>query len=128
MGPVLGFPFPELLDDLALLVLGRPFGGLQAGGGVPLLLLGDLVTRLGIRLVPLALLHVAKAVYAHGFSFPNVRTSIGASFQHLLYPLQAEPRHPIHPQLPRKEVSRMFMGCILFPEGTECLGEEASMS
>jgi len=22
----------------------------------------------------------------------------------------------------------MFMGCILFPEGTECLGEEASMS
>src|SRR3712207_6993227 len=40
----LGLPLPELLDDLALLlVLGRLLGGLYAGGGVPLLLPGELV-------------------------------------------------------------------------------------
>src|SRR5688572_6490928 len=60
-------PLLELLDDLALLgVLGRSLGGLDAGRGVPLLLLGDLVASLGVRLVPLAFLYAATpAVYAH---------------------------------------------------------------
>jgi hypothetical protein len=31
---------------------------------------GDLVARLGVRLVPLALLHVTKAVHTHALSFP----------------------------------------------------------
>src|SRR3712207_2165323 len=34
------------------------------GGGTSLLPLRNLVTRLGVRLVPLALLYVTKAVYA----------------------------------------------------------------
>src|SRR5215208_1667091 len=53
-----------------LLVLGWFLRGPQAGGGVPLLLLGDLVARLGVLLVPLALLcTAAPAIYAHTFSF-----------------------------------------------------------
>src|SRR5215212_5975137 len=60
----------ELLYDLSLLgILVRPFGGPQAGGGVPLLALGNLLAGLGVRLVPLALLYGAPAVYAHAFSF-----------------------------------------------------------
>src|SRR3712207_4704650 len=59
-------PLLELLDDLALLVaLSRPLGRLQTGGGVTLFAFGELVARLGVRLVPLALLYVAPAIYAH---------------------------------------------------------------
>jgi hypothetical protein len=64
----LTLPLLELLDDLALL-LGRSFGGLHAGGGIPPLPLRNLVARLGIRLVSLTLLYAAAAVYAHAFSF-----------------------------------------------------------
>src|SRR3712207_72635 len=63
-------PLLELLHDLALLLaLGRLLGGLQARGGISLLALGNPVACLGVRLVSLALLYVAEAVYAHAFSF-----------------------------------------------------------
>src|SRR5215213_969627 len=69
IGSALGLPLslPELLDDLALLpVLGRSLGGLLARRGVPLLLLVDLVARLGVSFVPLAFRYTAApAVYAH---------------------------------------------------------------
>src|SRR3712207_1391721 len=63
-------PLLELLHDLALLgVFGRSLGGLDAGRGVPLLLPGDLVASLGVRLVPLAFLYAAApAVYAHALT------------------------------------------------------------
>src|SRR5215203_4339518 len=65
----LGLTCLELLDDLALLlVFFGLFRGLLAGGGVPLVLGGELVTSLSVGLVSLALLYVAPAVYAHAFS------------------------------------------------------------
>jgi transposase len=46
----LTLPLLELLDDLALLLgLGRSFGGLHAGGGIPPLPLRNLVARLARR-------------------------------------------------------------------------------
>src|SRR5215207_3591520 len=75
------FLFLEPLDDVALLrIPGRPLGRLLARGGVPLLPFGDLVARLGVRLVSPAFLYVAKAVYAHAFSFSGAtvrRTPVG---------------------------------------------------
>jgi hypothetical protein len=66
MGQEFAFPLLSFLDDLALLfVLRRAFRSLQAGRGVTLIVLGDLVASLGFRLVPLALLYVAPAVFAH---------------------------------------------------------------
>src|SRR5919107_1580457 len=51
-------------------VLGRSLRGLHARGGVSFLPLGNLLTSLGVGLVPLALLYVTEAVYAHALSLP----------------------------------------------------------
>ena len=65
----LGLTFLELLDDFTLLLVFLwPFGGLHTGGGVPFVLGGELVARLGIGLVPLPFLYITPAVYAHAFS------------------------------------------------------------
>ena len=66
----------ELLQNPALLfILGGPLGGLQAGGDVSLPLFGNLVASLGVSLVPLALLYVAPAVYAHALAPSRGRRS-----------------------------------------------------
>src|SRR5215207_1856968 len=63
---VLGIVIPlfELLDDLA--------GPSEASTREEMFpfSLGDLVTRLGFRLGPLALLYFTKAVYTYALSFP----------------------------------------------------------
>src|SRR3712207_1603439 len=73
----LALPLPQLLEDPALLeVLGRPLGGFDSRGGIVLLSFWQLVARLGIGLVPLAVLYTAApAVYAHVTSFPALRPS-----------------------------------------------------
>src|SRR5918994_2389392 len=73
-------PFLEPLQNPLLLgVLGRSLGGLDAGGSVSLLVFGELVASLGIRLVPLALLYAAApAVYAHAFTSLSRTNGSGA--------------------------------------------------
>src|SRR5215207_1849853 len=81
-GYFLGIPCPllEFLDDVTLLlVLGRPLGSCHARGLISLLALGDLVARLSVRLVPLALFYVAPAVYAHASPFSNGQRSLGGA-------------------------------------------------
>src|SRR5215207_2140202 len=90
------FPLFELLDHLALLrILGRPLGGIHARGGVSLFPLGNLVTCLGVRLVPLALLYVAIAVYAHALSFPARLSGCIDSLLLKSYPLSCDQAAPV---------------------------------
>src|SRR5215211_5817407 len=69
----LGLTYIQLLDNLALLrVLLGSFGGLHTGGGVALLVGGELVASLGVGFISLTLLKVAPAIYAHAFSFLSI--------------------------------------------------------
>jgi hypothetical protein len=69
----LGLTLLELLDGLALLlVFFGPFGGLHTGGGIALLVSGELVASLGVGLISLTLLKVAPAIYAHAFSYISI--------------------------------------------------------